>query len=118
MSFTSVDPQLLGLFLKPVPLDDESPDRALKLRDAALLSFRVVVAGVFTLEELAHALLELLLPLRDLYGVDLVLGGDLMDRLNAVQRFKRDASFELGAVVAALAFHGFHGACSADGRGT
>jgi hypothetical protein len=104
--------------LEPVPLDDKSADCALKLRDAALLFFSIVVAGVFALEELAHALLELLLSLQDLYGVDLVLGGDLMDRLNAFQRFKRDASFELGAVVAALAFHGFHGACSADGRGT
>jgi hypothetical protein len=108
--------------LEPVPLDPRfiyrATDCALKLRDAALLVFRVGALSILALEELAHALLKLFLPLRDLHGVDLIVGGDLVDRLDALERFESGAGFEFRAVVSALASHGFHGACSADGRGT
>jgi len=55
-------------------------------------------AGVLALEELGHALLQFLLPLRDLYGVDLIAGSDLVDGLDALESLEGDARLELGAV--------------------
>jgi len=71
--------------------------------DAYLLVLHGFIrACVLALENLCHPLLQFLLPLRNLDGVNLVLGGDLVDRPEPLQGFKRDTGFEFGSVGSAL----------------
>ena len=46
----------------------------------------------------ASVYLQLLFPLGSLDWVALLVGGDLLDRLNAFQGFERDSRLEFGAV--------------------
>jgi hypothetical protein len=57
---------------------------------------RGLVGGVFTLEDFADATLEFLLPCTDLRRGDVVVFGDLLNRLLIIYRLSGDAGFEFG----------------------
>ena len=65
-------------------------------------------------EKLRHALLHLLYPLGNLDRMDLVLRGDLVNGLDALKSFERDARLELGVVGSTFSTHRGYGA-STDG---
>jgi len=67
------------------------------------LSVLLVLALVGTGEQLTGTIQELPLPLAHMDRVDSVVGGDLMDRLPATDRFHGDPGLELRAMDAALA---------------
>jgi hypothetical protein len=50
-------------------------------------------------------ILKVLLPSADLGGGDVVLLGDLLDALLALERLRGDAGFELGSQVSSFSFH-------------
>ncbi|MDA7519058.1 hypothetical protein OAE58_01405 [Akkermansiaceae bacterium] len=55
-----------------------------------------LVGGVFALEDFADATLEFLLPCADLRRRDVIIFGDLLNRLLIFHRLSGDAGFEFG----------------------
>jgi hypothetical protein len=64
-----------------------------------------LVSCVLALEDRWHVILKVLLPGANLGGGDVVLLGDLLNALLALERLSGDAGFELGGQVSSFSFH-------------
>ena len=98
-----LQPQLFGLFFKPVQVHRQLADLLMQLRNQLLLIFRPRLPGF---EQFGHVIPNRRAPLRHLRWMHRVLSRQLRDRLKPDQGFESHFGLEGRTMPFAFCFHG------------